>query len=413
MWSLTPRRCRRRSRHSPRRPRWPPARAARRSGRCATASRAARPIAVPIRIATIAPNRSATMPQARNDDRRRGRRQDADDADVGQRQVEPVDVDQRVERQRGDEAAAVEPLGERDTSEHRALAEGADGVTGGEARQVARGLGAKARCTRRHTRPRSRPADRDGRGPTDPVGEETASEGGRAPAAARPVPMHPDDPATQARRVHRAPQAQMERAAERQADPEDDRGEDHHERRRDDEEGDSDAAPAPRMRASWRGERGPKRPAKTPRRLAMKGAAASAARPSGSRPPRRAIVGRRVVTGPCSPRHRRQPSRSSARLRPSARYSARVRDDRCTTYLEAARLACEVSCRARRGFAAAVVRDSPRYVGPPSSVEEVRPRPTIAAMRRSSVWADGPGGRCVRRRRRPRARPRRRRRTGR
>ena len=87
-------------------------------------------------------------------DRRRGRCQDADDADVGERQVESVDVDQRIERERGDETAAVEALGERDTSEHRALAEGADGVTRREARQVARGLGAKAHVSRRHRRPR-------------------------------------------------------------------------------------------------------------------------------------------------------------------------------------------------------------------------------------------------------------------
>ena len=53
----------------------------------------------------------------------------------------------------------------------------------------------------------------------------------------------------------------------------------------------SDAAPAQRMTASWRGDRGPNRPANTPSRLAMNGAAASAARPSGSRPPRRATVG--------------------------------------------------------------------------------------------------------------------------
>ena len=60
-------------------------------------------------------------------------------------------------------------------------------------------------------------------------------------------------------------------------------------------------------------------------------------------------------------------TRSSARLRPSAR---RLGDglndgDRNTTYLEAALLACEVSCRARRGFAVAVVRDSPRKRGSP------------------------------------------------
>jgi hypothetical protein len=33
--------------------------------------------------------------------------------DVGQRQVEPVDVDERVQGRGGDQAAAVETLGER------------------------------------------------------------------------------------------------------------------------------------------------------------------------------------------------------------------------------------------------------------------------------------------------------------
>ena len=42
--------------------------------------------------------------------------------------------------------------------------------------------------------------------------------------------------------------------------------------------------------------------------------------------------------------------------------------------------ACEVSCRARRGFAAAIVAVRPRVMGPPSPVEEVRPESTIAAI---------------------------------
>src|SRR5688572_5298473 len=58
----------------------------------------------------------------------------------------------------------------------------------------------------------------------------------------------------------------------------------------------SEAAPTPRISASWPDERGPNRPAKALRRLATNGAAASAERPSGSRPPRRAIVGSSAVT---------------------------------------------------------------------------------------------------------------------
>jgi len=52
--------------------------------------------------------------------------------------------------------------------------------------------------------------------------------------------------------------------------------------------------------------------------------------------------------------------RSSARLRPSARWVGDGWNDgvRITTYLEAALLACEVSCRARRGFAVAI---DPRF----------------------------------------------------
>ena len=137
----------------------------------------------------------------------------------------------------------------------------------------------------------------------------------------------------------------------------------------------------PRISASCADERGPNRPAKALRRLATNGAAASADRPSGSRPPRRAIVGRRAVTSAIETPTPVAATRSSARLRQSAR---RLGDglndgDRNTTNLETALLACEVSCRARRGSAVASC-DLPRSVGPPSSDEEVRPLPTIAAM---------------------------------
>ena len=159
----------------------------------------------------------------------------------------------------------------------------------------------------------------------------------------------------------------------------------------------SEAAPMPRISASCAEERGPNRPAKALRRLATKGAAASADRPRGSRPPRRAIVGRRAVTSAIETPTPIAATRSSARLRPSAR---RLGDglndgDRNTTYLEAALLACEVSCRARRGSAVASC-DSPRSVGPPSSDEEVRPLPTIAASGVRCGWPGRPGRRSLR-----------------
>ena len=87
-------------------------------------------------------------------------------------------------------------------------------------------------------------------------------------------------------------------------------------------------------------------------------------------------------------------TRSSARLRPSARWLADGWNDgvRITTYLEAALLACEVSCRARRGFAVAV---TPRFApgtsfGSPALGEEVRPDPTIAGGGPWPRWEDGP-----------------------
>ena len=53
-----------------------------------------------------------------------------------------------------------------------------------------------------------------------------------AAAAARPEPRKPDDPTEDPWRVHRPPQAQVVRTAERQAEPEDDRDRDHHRRAR-------------------------------------------------------------------------------------------------------------------------------------------------------------------------------------
>ena len=77
--------------------------------------------------------RCATPTSARTDrrrhprrerDRRRDRGQDADDADLRKRQVEPVDVDEGEQRRGRDQAAAVEALGEGDPAEHRAARAG-------------------------------------------------------------------------------------------------------------------------------------------------------------------------------------------------------------------------------------------------------------------------------------------------
>ena len=100
--------------------------------------------------------------------------------------------------------------------------------------------------------------------------------------------------------------------------------------------GSSDAAPKTRIAASWRAERGPTRPANAPRRLAMKGAAARAARPIGSSPPRRAIVGSSETTSARLTPAPTAPVRSRARFRPTSRRCADgLREGLNTTYLEA------------------------------------------------------------------------------
>ena len=82
-------------------------------------------------------------------------------------------------------------------------------------------------------------------------------------------------------------------------------------------------------------------------------------------------------------------TRSSARLRPSARWLGDgLNDGRNTTYLEAARSACEVSCRARRWVRRRVVAICPGECGSPVLREEVRPWITLPAASRST--GDGP-----------------------
>ena len=103
--------------------------------------------------------------------------------------------------------------------------------------------------------------------------------------------------------------------------------------------GSSEAAPRTRIAAIWRADRGPTRPANAPRRLAMNGAAARAARPMGSRPPRRAIVGSSDTTRARLTPAPTAPTMSRARLRPVSRRCAEgemgLSDGLNTTYLEA------------------------------------------------------------------------------
>ena len=148
-----------------------------------------------------------------------------------ERQVEPVDVDEGEQRRGGDQAAAVEPLGEGDPPEHGPLAQGADGVAGGERRRRAPPTASAARRTRPRRRDRrSRPGPR----PVGPPRRSAMRPPANAATAPRRRPTHtqePDDAAAQPGRIHRPPQAQVERPAERQAEPEHDRDGDHHRRR--------------------------------------------------------------------------------------------------------------------------------------------------------------------------------------
>ena len=197
--------------------------------------------------------------------------------------------------------------------------------------------------------------------------------------------------------IHRAPQAKVERAAEREAQPEHDGDRDHDRRRRQDEE-QRRARPrrAPRISASWRGDRGPNRPANTPEQVGDE-----RRRREGRQPDRLEAA---------APGDRRQQRLTRAIVTPTPTAATQVEgeiapdralrdawrsDGRNTTYLEAARSACEVSCRARRGFAVAVVRDSPRRVGPPSS-RGGSAMPTIPAGRDSAMGRrpGSPGRSC-------------------
>ena len=148
-------------------------------------------------------------------------------------------------------------------------------------------------CRRSRTPTPTRPPRAIAARATEPVGDDAAGERRRARR-----PQRGPCPAT--RRSGRAvapdtshPTAGAGTGCQRQADPEDDASRDHDRRRRQHEQdGSSEAAPTPRgSRPSGERSAARTRPANAPSRLAMNGAAARAARPIGSRPPRRAMVG--------------------------------------------------------------------------------------------------------------------------
>jgi hypothetical protein len=149
---------------------------------------------------------------------RRQRAEDADDAHVGQGQIEPVDVDEGEQRHGRDHPAAVEALGHRDPPQDDARTEGGDGLAGGEPMlldaadgpqpEVAGGAGDADRA-----------GDGDGRRATEGVGHDPAGHRGErrgaGPGHADDTEQAPEEP----RRIHAAPQAQVERAAHGHAHP--------------------------------------------------------------------------------------------------------------------------------------------------------------------------------------------------
>ena len=205
---------------------------------------AARPSALPRRIATSGPRRSATAPQTRNMTVVAAGGQDADDPDVGQRQVQAVDIDDRVQRQRGDHPAAVEPLRDRDPREDRPIAQGADRIAGREGRRPFR-----VRCPETGVGKRTAESDEAGEGDsglaTELVGHHATSQCGDGRRRRPSGTQETDDPAADTGRVHRAPQAQVERAAQRQAEPEHDRHDDHDRRRGQDRQDEQGRGPDP------------------------------------------------------------------------------------------------------------------------------------------------------------------------
>ena len=200
------------------------------------------------------------------------------------RQVQPVDVDERVQRRRGDQPAAVEALGEGDPAEDRARPQGPDRSRAeNDGGRSVSGARRPAYATAQHEPDQARQRDR--RLAAEPVGERPADRAPRwPPAAARPDAEEADDPAADPRPGTSRPtgggrygplsdrlsQKTIETAIMTGALAND--GE--------------DAAARPRRPpgsapAGCR-DRGPTRPAKAPSRLATNGAAARAASPIGS-----------------------------------------------------------------------------------------------------------------------------------
>ena len=252
---------------------------------------------LPQRIAASASNRSATRAPDQERDGGRGRAEDPDDADVREGQIEPVDVDEREQRAGRDEPAAEESLGQGDALEHWPGAHGADRL----ARRVGQRRGRQPMSgtrSRRASTP-ARPAQ-PARPPSDRQADRRERHRRRAAtpaAAARPVPrnpitrprIRPGYVAPQNRSWNGEPKEMLIQNTKATSD--DDRGSgderEGHERSRAERHAGGRTA---------RVDCGPSRPAKTLSRLVRKGAADRTARPRGSRPPRRAIVGSRVDT---------------------------------------------------------------------------------------------------------------------
>ena len=307
------------------------------------------------------------------------------------RQVQPVDVDEREQRRRRDEAAAVEPLGQghlrraRGRSRRARIESRAENAAGRSA-ALPRG----ARRSRRRTRARRRPRSRRPVGPPIRSARTPPANAASAPAAARPIPMTPTTrPRSRAgyiaphrRRWNGPPNDRLSQKTIATATITGAVGTTN--------STSSEAAPRPRMSASCAACAGPNRPANAPRKLATNGAAASADRPMrleaaapGDR--RQERVDQAIVT-PTPTADDAGRGRGCARARASSRDGGTMAGTPSTSK-QPAGLRGELSGSAwvspsRR------VRDLPRGVGPPSSIEEVRPCPTIA--RGAARAGDGP-----------------------
>ena len=126
--------------------------------------------------------------------RRRGGGQDPDDPDIRERQVQAVDVDDGVERHRGDQAAAVETLGKGDPRQDRPITQRSQRIAG---RVERRNLGvgrAKADVGDRADQA-DEPRDGDSHLATDPVRQDATRErcerGRRGPAGAQEATTRP------------------------------------------------------------------------------------------------------------------------------------------------------------------------------------------------------------------------------